>query len=228
MGKGKKRKISELNNLPNTFQKRERGKTGLLSADGSVVNLKGKWGAHVFQNEQPITLELACGRGEYTLALAQREPDKNFIGVDVKGPRLWKAAKYAYEQKISNVAFARIQIENIEEYFGVKEISEIWITFPDPFPKKRMARRRLTQPRFLKSYRNICKENTPVHLKTDSDLFYDATLDVLELEAIEPEVLIKDVHQEAEEESILRQVCTYYEKMHLEENRKIKYLRFRL
>jgi tRNA (guanine-N7-)-methyltransferase len=142
-----------------------------------VVELKGKWKTDVFKNDNPITVELACGKGEYTIGLAERFPNRNFIGVDVKGNRIWKGAKYALDNNITNVAFHRLMIGNIEEYFAKGEIDEFWITFPDPQHGKK--RKRLTNAMFLDRYRNISKGGAVMNLKSDSTRFYAFTKEII-------------------------------------------------
>lgn len=141
--------------------------------------IKGKWCSDFFKNDHPIVLELGCGKGEYTVGLASRFPDKNFIGVDIKGDRLWVGSTIALEQNLKNVGFLRVQIQQLEDYFETHEVDEIWITFPDPRPKLRDAKRRLTSPRFLHIYKNILAPDGIVHLKTDSELLFEFTMETV-------------------------------------------------
>ena len=157
MPKNKLRKFNEYESFPNTFDARN--------------PLKGKWKQEVFKNRSPITLELACGRGEYTVGLAELHPDRNFIGIDVKAARMWKGAKYALEQNLHNVAFLRIQIDFLQDYFEAGEVDEIWIIFPDPQPQKTREKQRLSSLKFLNSYRKLLGTFKSIHLKTDSDFF---------------------------------------------------------
>ena len=185
---------------------------------------KGKWNAY-FKNENPIVLELACGKGDYTVNLAEKFPDKNFIGVDIKGSRLWRGCKSIAERGLTNAAFLRIYIDTIENYFEKGEVSEIWITFPDPQPKK--ARKRLTHPKFLNSYLPLLNGNGSVNLKTDSDLMYEFTKEVIAQNKLG---VLEDISNVYEQEEIneLMQIQTYYEKMWLAEGRTIKFISFQL
>lgn len=187
--------------------------------------LKGKWNATFFKNKQPIILELACGKGDYTLGLAKLFPDKNFIGVDIKGNRIWSAARIAEIEDFKNVGFIRDQIDHINDYFEKEEVDEIWITFSDPFLRDGDAKKRLTSKKFLPLYKNILKKDGLIHLKTDSDLLYDFTKEVL---TEFPSEIIKDygdVYAMNKNEE-LHNIQTYYEKMHLKNGLSIKYLCF--
>jgi tRNA (guanine-N7-)-methyltransferase len=191
-------------------------------------DMAGNWKSSYFKNENPLTLELACGKGEYTIGLAERNPNKNFIGVDVKGNRIWKGASYAIERNLINVAFHRLQIGNITEYFGNSEINEIWITFPDPQPRKGKAKKRLTHPLFLEKYRRICEADAILNLKTDDTGFYEFTREVILQEGLELLEDSGDVYQWDDAPEELREIQTFYEQMWLAEGKKIKYLRFKL
>src|SRR6056297_2021303 len=147
--------------------------------------LKGRWSAEVFGNDRPIVLELGCGKGEYTIGLAEADPDRNYIGVDIKGARIWKGAKIAHEKELVNVAFLRTRIEFIESFFSPGEVEEIWITFPDPQLKRRRNKKRLTGSLFLNKYRNFLRDHGLVHLKTDSDLLYAYTRELLIFNGLE-------------------------------------------
>lgn len=142
--------------------------------------MKGRWREEYFKNSNPIVLELGCGRGEYTVGLASRFPDKNFLGIDIKGDRLWVGSSQAIENDLKNVGFLRVQIQHLEDYFADQEINEIWITFPDPRPKVRDIKRRLTSPRYLNIYKKIIAPKGIVHLKTDNTPLFDFTLETLE------------------------------------------------
>jgi tRNA (guanine-N7-)-methyltransferase len=185
---------------------------------------KGKW-KEIFGNSNPLVLELACGKGDYTLGLAAMEPNRNFIGIDIKGNRLWRGAKSAIEQKLDNVRFLRIQIDFIEKYFAADEVAEIWITFPDPQPSK--SRKRLTSSKFLGLYRNIAQQNCLVNLKTDSDLFYESTLETIAEEKLEITENISNVYA-MEHVSDILQIKTFYENIWLKEGRTIKFIQFKL
>ena len=188
--------------------------------------IKGKWRDH-FKNDNEIVLELACGRGEYSTGLAGVFPGKNFVGVDIKGARLWKGSSYAIENDLNNVAFLRIQILNLGHFFEKEEVSEIWIPFPDPRPGKRDIKRRLTSPRFLDIYRNITKPGSPVHLKTDNKGLFEYTLSVLHQLKIKDVVYTSDLYSS----DLLNDhhgINTKYEKNYLAEGLKICYLKFRI
>ncbi len=189
--------------------------------------LKGKWKEAFFKNTHPIIIELACGKGDYTLGMAKLFPDKNFIGVDIKGNRIWSAARIADIENLQNVGFIRDQIDHLSDYFEKGEVEEIWITFSDPYPRDGDAKKRLTSKKFLSVYKNILKEGGLIHVKTDSDLLYNFTKEMLH---DFPSEIIKDYDdvyamQKNEE---LYGIQTYYERMHLNDNRTIKYLCFRL
>ncbi|MBT6809104.1 MAG: tRNA (guanosine(46)-N7)-methyltransferase TrmB [Flavobacteriales bacterium] len=220
VGKNKLRKFSEMENFENVIQP----ETYHLTDD---ISLKGKWNTDFFKNENPIVLELGCGKGEYSVSLAERYPEKNFIGIDIKGNRMWKGATDSIRMGLENIAFLRIRIENIEKCFSENEISEIWITFPDPQIKKRREKKRLTHPVFLKKYSSFLQIEGIINLKTDSQFLYGYTLGIIEghkhklLDCVED---IYGVHQ-------LRQdmdVKTHYEKIYLEKETPITYTKFRL
>ena len=188
--------------------------------------IKGNWRESHFKNNNPITIELACGRGEYSVALGKLFPERNFIGVDMKGERIWKGSTLAVEQGLSNVAFLRTQILLIENFFGVGEVDEIWLTFPDPRPRKRDIKRRLTSPRFLEMYRRLLKPGGYVRLKTDNTLLYSYTL-----EELQQRTDIVDLqYTDRVYESPLRPECfdikTRFEEMFAAKGETIKYLRF--
>ncbi len=186
--------------------------------------LKGKW-RDFFKNNHPIILELGCGKGEYTIGLAEKYPNKNFIGVDVKGARLWRGLKNAREKELDNVAFIRTQIDLIHFFFGKNEISEIWITFPDPQIKKKNERKRLTSPKFLNKYREFLKPKGIIHLKTDALLLYDYTIEVIEDEGYNILFTNEDVYNSGINNEVTS-IQTFYEKKWLQYNTPIKYLQF--
>lgn len=221
-------RFEQLHHFPNVFENFEIATGKLLLAPEEEVIMKGKWLADYFDNNNPITLELACGGGEYTLSLAKMYPNRNFIGMDIKGARIWKGAKAALESEMKNVAFLRARIEFINCFFEEGEIAEIWITFPDPFLRESGKNRRLTAPIFIAKYKMILRptENR-IHLKTDDNKLYHFTLSTIEkdpelnmilntgnvydsLQQIKPELLIK----------------THYENKHIANGRKIKYIQF--
>ncbi|MFZ4056642.1 MAG: tRNA (guanosine(46)-N7)-methyltransferase TrmB [Ferruginibacter sp.] len=187
--------------------------------------MKGKWSAH-FGNNNPIVLELACGRGEYTVALSQLFPDKNFIGVDVKGNRMYIGAKKCLELKQKNAAFLRTQIEMINLYFETDEVSEIWITFPDPQLRTSKAKKRLTHPRFLRLYKSILQPSGSIHLKTDSPHLYQFTQRVIELYGLSLVENIVDVHRNNPKPEL--KIKTHYEALDIAGINTVHYLQFAL
>ncbi|MGB3454174.1 MAG: tRNA (guanosine(46)-N7)-methyltransferase TrmB [Moheibacter sp.] len=223
MGKNKLKRFAENKTFDNVFQpKRDEMISGF--------ELKGNWNKTVFKNNHPIVLELGCGKGEYTVALAEKYPEKNFIGIDIKGARFWRGAKTAIENNLPNAAFLRTQIELVDYAFAENEVSEIWITFPDPQIKYRRTKHRLTHPEFLKKYKRILKKNGLIHLKTDSEFLHGYTHGILQLLGHPVLISSHDVYhpdnRELPEE--ITSVQTFYEKRFLEENKKITYIRFKL
>lgn len=219
-------KFAEVSALPNVYENFHPMIPELKWVNGEIVDRKGKWGQVHFKNEKPITLELACGRGEYSLALARKFPNRNFIGVDIKGARIWQGANIAIEEKLDNVAFLRMRIEQISNFVAVDEISEIWITFPDPFLRKSKANRRLTSPVFLDRYKKILKNGGLIHLKTDSTELFDFTKEVLdEYPGVNIKYINEDIYaKELDYEEL--SFKTYYERQHLEKGKTIKYVQF--
>jgi len=213
VGKDKLRRFAEIDTFNNVLQL-DAGK-----------ELKGKWASNQFKNNNPVVLELACGKGEYSVSLAQMFPDKNFIGVDYKGNRIWRGAKTALEEGVNNVAFLRIQIESILEYFAPEEVDEIWITFPDPQPQVGREKKRLTSPRFLDMYKHIVKQGGFINLKTDNDDLHAYTAEKIgELELILHAKTEDLYHSEFDNEVL--SIKTYYEKKYLKDNKNINYLKF--
>lgn len=191
--------------------------------------MKGHWLEKQFQNHSPLLLELGCGRGEYTVGLAEKNADKNFIGIDVKGNRIWTGAKYAIDNQLNNVAFLRTRIDFIEHCFDKNEVDEIWITFPDPQPQKTRARKRLTHPMFLNRYKTILKPGGLIHLKTDSTSLYEYTLSVIaELNLPLYWHTNHLYHNCPPERAELIQIKTYYEKLFTDKGEDIKYIQFSL
>ena len=188
--------------------------------------MKGNWHKQ-FGNNNPITLELACGKGEYTVGLSQINPDRNFIGVDVKGNRIWVGAKKAIQQGLNNAAFLRTQIDKIHEYFEQGEVEEIWLTFPDPQLRTSRAKKRLTNPKFLELYQHFLVPNGTIHLKTDSPVLYNFTKLVLELHHLKAEVDLDNIHQ-TEHNIPELDIKTHYEGLDIAQSNRIHYLRFRL
>lgn len=228
MGKDKLKRFNELKNFPNFYQNLDFNHPGLTNHEGKIVNLKGKWNSHHFNNQQPITLELACGKGEYTINLAQRYPHKNFIGVDIKGARIHKGAKEALQLSLDNAAYLRTKIELLNEFFAPNEVNEIWILFSDPFPKDRHAKHRLTHPRFLELYKQFCSKDTIIHVKTDSELLFNYTLGVLDGLGKKYNCVERDIYRKGTENPDLTDIQTFYEKMHIKDGRNINYLQFNL
>ena len=185
--------------------------------------LKLLWKSKFFNNSNPIVLELACGKGEYTIGLAEKIPEKNFIGIDRKGDRLWSASKKSSGE--DNVVFCWCEGEHLEEYFADGEINEVWITFPDPHSKPCKANRRLISPRFLKVYKKVVKKDGVVHLKTDYKELFDYAVEVLEESNVDQLEIIRDVHGQDEIPELL-QIKTYYEKKFIAEGKPIFYLKF--
>ncbi|MGI9550135.1 MAG: tRNA (guanosine(46)-N7)-methyltransferase TrmB [Aurantibacter sp.] len=189
--------------------------------------LKGKWNEH-FKNDNPIVLELGCGKGEYTVGLARQDARKNFIGIDIKGARLWRGAKTALEENLSNVAFLRSQIELIDVLFAENEVSEIWITFPDPQIKYKRTKHRLTNKEFLKKYKYILKKDGVVHLKTDSEFMHGYTLGLLHGLDLEIIYANHDVYKNEGSPKEVLEIQTFYEKQYLEQKKPITYIQFRI
>ncbi|MFZ4862646.1 tRNA (guanosine(46)-N7)-methyltransferase TrmB [Sphingobacterium sp. Mn56C] len=213
MGKDKLRKFAEVSTFKNVVQ---------LDAGKEY---KGQWSSKFFGNDKPLILELACGKGEYTVNLAKQFPDYNFIGIDYKGNRIWRGAKTALEEGISNVGFLRIQIETILEHFAAQEIAEIWITFPDPQPQDSREKKRLTNPKFLERYKYILKDNGIMHLKTDSDGFYAYTMEQIEALKLPVRKQTTDLYHSDLVDDVLS-IKTYYERKYLAVDKNINYVSF--
>ncbi|CAL2079457.1 tRNA (guanosine(46)-N7)-methyltransferase TrmB [Tenacibaculum sp. 190524A05c] len=190
-------------------------------------HLKGKWNSF-FKNDNPIVLELGCGKGEYTIALAKKNPDKNFIGIDIKGARFWRGAKTAIEGQMENVAFIRTQIELVDLIFAESEVDEIWITFPDPQIKYKRTKHRLTNSSFLKKYHHILKPDAYINLKTDSEFMHGYTLGLLHGEGHEVFHASHDVYKLKSSPEEVTETQTFYEKQYLEKDKAITYIKFRL
>jgi tRNA (guanine-N7-)-methyltransferase len=192
----------------------------------NTLELKGNWNRDFFKNKNPIILELGCGKGEYSVNLAKMFPDKNFLGIDIKGARFWRGAKMALEEKITNVGFLRTQIELVDLIFDENEIDEIWITFPDPQIKYTRTKHRMTNPDFLNKYKKIIKPNGVVHLKTDSEYMHGYTLGLLQGLGLNIEYAHHDVYGTTNAPKEVTEIQTYYENQYLAINKKITYLRF--
>ncbi len=219
-------KFEEMAMLPNVVECPDPTNPVLHTEHKPIKNLKGEWANSFFKNEYDITLELACGRGEYTLGMARMESDKNFLGVDVKGARIWRGAKTAIEEKLVNVGFLRTRIEVLDHFFGGNEVSEIWITFPDPFARKES--RRLTYVRFLDMYKKIFTHDGILHLKTDDTEYYEYSLMSISNHP-NYEIIYSNDDIYASELLIPQlELKTYYEKQHLRNNKTIKYIQSRV
>lgn len=224
--RNKLQKFAEVFTFPNVYENFNPKDPALFGKDGEPADMKSVWGSTHFKNNNPITLELACGKGHYTLGLAKMYPERNFIGVDIKGARIWRGAKDALAEGLENVAFLRTRIEQINSFFAGGEVSEIWITFPDPFLSK--ENRRMTAPRFLEAYREILVPTGVLNLKTDSPEFYEFTLETItassffELEYQDDDIYAKDLPMPELD------IKTEYEGKHLAKGKTIKYLRARL
>ena len=213
MGKDKLRKFSEIDTFPNVYQLHL----------GKVM--KGKWGADHFKNSKPIVLELACGKGEYAVNLAKLFPEKNFIGVDLKGNRIWRGARTGVDEGIQNLAFLRIQIEDILEFFAAGEIDEIWITFADPQPQESREKKRLTFPGFLEKYRVLLKSGGKVNLKTDNDGLYNYTCEKVEELKLVVHKNTNDLYHSDLADEVLS-IKTHYERIYLKHDKNINYIQF--
>ncbi len=188
---------------------------------------KGKW-KEVFGNDNPIVLELGCGKGEYTVGLAKQDPNKNFIGIDIKGARLWRGAKTALEDNLKNVAFLRTQIELVDELFDKDEVSEIWITFPDPQIKYKRTKHRMTNESFLTKYKKILRSDGLMHLKTDSEFMHGYTLGLLHGLGLEVNYANHDVYKNEGSPKEVLELQTFYEKQYLEKGKPITYIQFKV
>jgi tRNA (guanine-N7-)-methyltransferase len=221
LGKNKLARWNELGSFDNVFQP-EIGEVA-----GKDHPVKGTWHNKIFKNKNPLVLELGCGKGEYTVGLAVRYPGKNFIGVDIKGARMWRGAKTSNEQKLPNVAFVRTRIEFITSFFVTDEVDEIWITFPDPHPGGSNSNKRLTSPSFLNSYRKLLKDKGIIHLKTDNTELYNFTRAVAEFNKLETIIATTDLYAENLSDDILS-IRTHYETIFLKAGMRISYTCFRL
>lgn len=220
--KNKLRRFKENETFDNVYQP---------TRDALVSNrfiLKGNWNRSIFKNNNPLVLELGCGKGEYSVALAKKYPNKNFIGIDIKGARFWRGAKTAVEENISNVAFLRTQIELIDYAFGANEVDEIWITFPDPQIKYKRTKHRMTNAEFLKRYKTILKEDGVVNLKTDSEFMHGYTLGLLHGAGHEVLYANHNVYKQEGSPEEVTNIQTFYESQYLEQNKPITYIRFKI
>jgi tRNA (guanine-N7-)-methyltransferase len=221
VGKNKLARWNELGTLNNVFQPE------IDAVSGKNHPVKGTWKTEVFRNINPVVVELGCGKGEYTIGLATMFPGKNYIGVDIKGARMWRGARTAADEKLTNVAFLRTRIEFISSFFNQDEVDEIWITFPDPHPGGRNSNKRLTSPSFLNRYRLFLKDKGLIHLKTDNTELYNFSKKVVSHNGLELVKSTGDLYGENISDDILS-IKTHYEKIFLKDGSKISYLSFRL
>jgi tRNA (guanine-N7-)-methyltransferase len=219
MAKKKLQRFAEMETFPNVIQ------PAFDEVFGKDYALKGHWKRQLFKNENPIVLELGCGKGEYTTGLARRFPGINFIGIDIKGSRMWRGATTALSEHLGNVFFLRTHIELIRSFFGNAEVDEIWLTFPDPQLKKK--RKRLTSPRFLNTYAGFLKNGGLIHLKTDSLELYQYTLELARQNNLHIRMHSSDLYHSGIESDVLG-IQTFYERQFLEQGMKITYLCFEL
>lgn len=219
MGKNKLKKFNDMSRWNHVIE------CSRSDEFGKDHGLKGHWGERFFQNDHPIVLELGCGKGEYTVGLAELYPDKNFIGVDIKGARMWTGAKDSAEKGLKNVAFLRTRIEFISYYFASGEVSEIWLTFPDPQMKK--VRKRLTSTRFMIDYQRFINPGGLIHLKTDSLFMYRYTAEMIKVNGLPVLVDTDDLYRCGLAHDILS-IRTFYESQWLQRGLTIKYIRFEL
>ena len=220
MGKGKLQKFADMARYPHVFE------YPYSVADNVPFDMRGRWGEAFFRNTHPIVLELGCGRGEYTVGLARLFPEKNFIGVDIKGARMWTGATEALNEGLANVAFLRTNIEIIDRFFAPGEVSELWLTFSDPQMKK--ATKRLTSTYFLERYRRFLTDGGRIHVKTDSNFLYTYTRLLLEANRLPVEACTDDLYHTPGAADEILSIRTYYEQQWLDRGLAIKYIRFRL
>ena len=218
MGKNKLAKFADMEEFPHVFQV-----SSHALREGQAFEMKGKWNELFFKNNNPIVLELGCGKGEYTVGLGQLYPDKNFVGVDIKGARIWSGAKESFQKGMTNVAFLRTNIEMIYHFFAENEVSEIWLTFPDPQMKK--VTKRLTATNFMKSYQQFLKPDGLVHLKTDSNFMFTYTCEMVKSNQYPVIFSSDDLYASSLNDPILS-IKTYYEQQWLERGLTIKYIQF--
>lgn len=220
MGKNKISRFEENDTFEYLFQR------SFEQLEGGF-HLKGKWRKEYFKNDNPIILELGCGKGEYTVGLAQRNPDNNYIGVDIKGSRMWVGCKQVKEEGLKNVAFVRTRISLIADFFAENEVDEIWLTFSDPHLRGAHSRKRLSSPEFLARYSKFLKDDNLIHLKTDSPTLFEFTKKVIDRGGHELREISEDVYGKGAPAEVM-EIQTFYEGMWIEEGRTIQYLNFRM
>jgi tRNA (guanine-N7-)-methyltransferase len=219
--KNKLKRFRENETFPNVIQPE---RASILNGE---FPFKGIWRKEFFKNDNPIVLELGCGKGEYTVHLAQRSTKVNHIGIDIKGARFWRGAKTAIEENMDNVCFIRTQVELIEHCFAVDEVDEIWITFPDPQIKYKRTKHRLTHPELLAAYKSVLKPNGLVHLKTDSEFLFGYTLGIVS-QIGKIEYAHHNIYNNSDAPEVATAVQTFYENQFLKENKAITYMKFTL
>jgi tRNA (guanine-N7-)-methyltransferase len=227
MGKGKLRKWDENKSFPHVFE------PNLKDIVGGDTFMQGLWRRDFFKNDNPIVVELGCGKGEYSVGMAELFPEKNFVGVDVKGHRFWRGAKTAHEKELSNVAFLRARIEFIQNYFGANEVDEIWLTFSDPQPKDEKGSRKLTGPPFIDRYRKFAKPDALINIKTDNTHLYEWTMEALpgcgcEILDHSADVYGNWLNGLSPIDQKVMSIRTHYEKIFSEKGSKIKFIKARL
>lgn len=228
MGKDKLRKWKENAEFNHVFEPPLQD--AVKGVDGEM---KGKWAKEVFGNDNPITVEFGCGKGEYTVGLARMYPDRNFVGVDIKGHRFWRGAKTSLEEGLPNVAFMRTRLEFIERYFEKEEVSEVWLTFSDPQPKDEKGSKRITSPKFIERYKKILKPGSIINVKSDSKLLYELSKEGYIESGYDILLDSQDVYGElvnrvSEDLRKALEIKTYYEKRWLEEGKKIHFLQLKV
>ena len=220
MGKNKIRKFTEINSFSNVIQPQSHHAS-------APFEYKGQWNQSFFGQQNPIVLEIGCGKGEYTVALGENSPEQNFIGIDIKGDRIWKGAREALDRGLHNVAFLRILAERLPEFFAPGEINGIWLTFPDPQLKKIRHKKRLTAPRFLDIYKKLLAPDSPIHLKTDNEALFNYTLEVIREQGHYLAAHTFDLYSDDTiQEPLVKEIQTFYEKKFLEKGDRIHYMKF--
>lgn len=218
MGTNKLQRFKEIGEFENVFELTD-------YQEDNAQKPKGRWHDDIFGNSNPITLELACGKGAYTLELARRNPHKNFVGIDIKGARIWKGAKRALAEGLDNLRFLRIYIDHLDEYFVPGEVNDFWITFPDPYPNYGDRSKRLTAPKFLDIYKKVLKKDGIIRLKTDSDRLFNYTQRVIKETGSPLFDVVKNIYAQRPDDKLLT-IKTSYEKRHLEAGKTIKFISF--